>query len=49
LARNIFLPPSLWAITTANWRSTPIHMLQTLAHYGGRNRIYCTPNIGSRS
>jgi hypothetical protein len=31
LARNIFLP-SLSAITTANWRFTPILMLKTVAH-----------------
>jgi hypothetical protein len=29
----VSFPPSLWAITTANWRFTPIHMHQTLAHY----------------
>jgi hypothetical protein len=43
--RAIFsFPSSLWAVTTANWRFTPIHLLQMLANYVGRDGTYCAPN-----
>jgi hypothetical protein len=35
---------SLSIVTTANWRFTLIHMLQTVAQYGGREGQYWAPN-----
>jgi len=34
-------------ITTANWRFTPIHMLRTVAQYGGSEGQHWAPNSNS--
>jgi len=34
---------SLSTVTTAKWRFTQIHMLQTVAQHGGREGQYCAP------